>query len=274
MSAPEPANRSGFSAVDNTSDPAAYVRRLDATGAHDFWRKVKDQALALLAVRDGARLLDLGCGTGDDARSLAHLVGSSGQVVGVDASATLIAVARERAMGLNLPVTFQRGDAHHLDFPDQSFDGCRAERVLQHLGNPSLAVAEMVRVARPGAPIVLIEPDYGTLRIGGADPQVTARILAHRHDHYSCGMIGRQLPRICKDLRLVGITVRLFSLAGTVIDGDEERYIVGKYAAAAQAAGVISAAEANVWMADLIEAGTRGSYRRALTVYLVSGRKP
>ena len=114
-----PTNRSGFSAIDQTwSDPAAYVRRLDDTGAHQFWRMVKGHALALLDIYEGAELLDVGCGTGDDARSLACLVGATGRVVGIDAGATMIAEARKRAEGLHLPLAFYHGDAYHLDFPD------------------------------------------------------------------------------------------------------------------------------------------------------------
>ena len=269
-----PLNRSGFSDVDHTSDPAAYARRLDDTGAHEFWRMVKRHALTLLKVREGAHLLDVGCGTGDEARSLARLVGTTGRVVGVDAGVTMITEARARSAGSHMPIAFYHGDAHHLDFPDRTFDGCRAERVLQHLDDPRLAVAEMVRVARPGAPIVLIEPDYGTLRIEGADQAVTDRILEHRRNHFLSGTIGRQLPRICKENQLSGVTVRLFSLAGTEIAQEKEHLIVSKYAADAQAAGAISEAEAATWLADLVDAGTKGQYRRALTVFLVSGRKP
>ena len=274
MIARELLNRSGYSCVDQTSDPATYVRRLDYTGAHEFWRMVKRHALALLDVREGAHLLDVGCGTGDDARSLARMVGPTGRVVGVDASITMITEARKRDEGPHVPVAFSQGDAHQLDFLDWTFDGCRAERVLQHLADPRLAVAEMVRVARPGAPIVLVEPDYGTLRIDGADRAVTNKILEHRRNHFLSGTVGRQLPRICKDNRLSGITVRLFGMAGADIAQEEEQLVLRKYAADAQAAGAISGTEAAAWLADLVDAGTKGRYRRAITIFLVSGRKP
>jgi SAM-dependent methyltransferase len=249
------------------------VRRLDDTGAQEFWRMVKRHALALLDLREGAHLLDVGCGTGDDVRSLARIVGTTGRVVGVDASATMITEARKRDEGLHLSVAFYQGDAHRLDFPDRTFDGCRAERVLQHLVDPCLAVAEMVRVARPGAPIVIAEPDYGALRIDGADRAVTDRILEHRRDHFLSGTIGRQLPRICKDCRLSGITIRLFGMAGADVTREEERLVLRKYAADAQAAGAISGTEAATWLADLVDAGTKGRYRRTITIFLASGRK-
>jgi ubiquinone/menaquinone biosynthesis C-methylase UbiE len=48
----------------------------------------------------------------------------------------MIVEARKRAEGLNLPVEYQAGDAHHLDFADNTFGGCRAERVFMHVENP------------------------------------------------------------------------------------------------------------------------------------------
>lgn len=67
----------------------------------------------------------------------------------------MIAEAQRRTVGLGLPVTFMQGDAHHLDFPDGTFDGCRAERLLQHTADPQAVLAEMARVAKPGARVVI-----------------------------------------------------------------------------------------------------------------------
>lgn len=266
--------RSGFSSVDRTSDPAAYVRRLDSTGAHEFWRMVKRRMATLLDLHEGGHLLDVGCGTGDDVRELARLVGATGRAVGVDASATMIAEAWQQARGANLPVVYRQGDACRLDFPDQSFDGCRAERVLQHVADPRQAVAEMVRVARSGARIAIAEPDYGTLRIDGADQTMTDRVLSRRCDHFLSGTIGRQLPGMCKDLRLTDMTVRLLAMTCSDITREGETGVLRKYLAEARAAGVVSGEEGAAWLADLRQAGVEGRYRRAVTIFLVSGRKP
>lgn len=265
--------RSGFSSVDQASDPMAYVRRLDSIGAQEFWRAVKRRTFTLLDVHEGNCLLDVGCGTGDDALALARMVGQTGRVAGVDNSAAMIAEARKRAEGTGLPVAFYRGDACRLDFPDESFDGCRAERVLQHLDDPQQAVAEMVRVARSGARIVLVEPDYGSLIVDGADPALTRKILNQRCAHFRSGKVGRRLPGICEKLGLTGIGVALLTLASTDIAREAERHQLGKYVAEAQAAGVVSATEGAAWLADLEAAGAAGRYRHATTIFLVSGRK-
>jgi len=151
-----PHEGSGFSEVDHATDPTKYVRRVDAINGTSFWQAIKRRARDLLDVRHGARILDLGCGTGDEALELARLVGSAGRVVGVDRSQTMVAEARRRAAGKYLPVEYRLSDAQCLDFPDEWFDGCRCERVLQHLDDPRQAVAELVRVVRPDGRVVVV----------------------------------------------------------------------------------------------------------------------
>ena len=131
---------------------------LDTASAHEQVQAFKRRTCELLEVKTGAHLLDIGCGPGDNVRALAQMVGSTGRVVGVDNSEAMIAEARKRAEGLNLPVEYSVGDAHHLDFADNTFDGCRAERVFQHVENPGQVLLEMVRVACPGGRIVVLDP--------------------------------------------------------------------------------------------------------------------
>jgi cyclopropane fatty-acyl-phospholipid synthase-like methyltransferase len=92
----------GFRAVDHTTDPDFFVRYLDTAGTQEQIQTFKRRTFELLEVKAGYHLLDVGCGTGDDVRALAPLVGSTGRVVGVDHSGTMIAEARKRAEGLNL----------------------------------------------------------------------------------------------------------------------------------------------------------------------------
>ena len=92
-----PTNRSGLSAMDRTkSNPAAYVHRLDGRLFFGGWSRAT--LLLCWAFTEGAELLS-GCGTGDDARSLACLVGATGRVVGIDAGATMTAEARKTGRG-------------------------------------------------------------------------------------------------------------------------------------------------------------------------------
>ena len=156
-------------------------------------------------IRPGHAVLDVGCGAGDDLRSLAQLVGPTGRVVGVDNSETMLQEARERTRGL--PVECHTGDAHHLDFAADSFDSCRAERVLQHVEDPFQAFAELVRVVRPGGRVVVADPDYGTVMVDATHRALTQHILAFPCEMTRNGWIGRQLSGLAQQCGLVDVTI-------------------------------------------------------------------
>lgn len=273
MTAPELPIRSGFAGVDQTEDPAMYIRRLDETGGHPFWQTIKHRILALLDLQLGEHVLDVGCGTGDDVRMLARIVGPAGRAVGIDVSATMIAEARKRTDDSALAVEFYQGDVCELPFPGESFDGCRAERVLQHLDDPAQALREMVRIVRPGGRIVAVEPDYGAMTIVGSDPALTRTILSCRCSHFRSGRVGSQLPTLFREMRLDDIALTF--LVMTTADLQEgERQVLAKYVDGAREVGKVSIEEGNAWLADMHEASCHGEYRHAIPIVLVSGRKP
>jgi SAM-dependent methyltransferase len=92
----------------------------------------------------GRTILDVGTGTGRAALLLAR---EGAIVTGVDASDAMLAIARERAAAAGAAVTFQRGDAHALEFADRRFDTAVSLRVLMHTPDWRRAVAELCRVA-------------------------------------------------------------------------------------------------------------------------------
>ena len=121
------------------------------------------------------RYLEVGCGSGADALGLASRFRVS--VTGVDVSGAMVDEARRR--GLRDAYV---ASAEALPFADSSFDGCWADRVFQHLSDPDAALAEMVRVTRPGGRIVVADPDYDTQVVDVPDQE-----LARRGAPFSCG---------------------------------------------------------------------------------------
>jgi len=151
------ANR--FDRVDRQDDPAYYIKFLNARKLNPEEAINKRQILDLLQPLESRYVLDVGCGTGDDSREIASLVGANGRVVGIDYSEAMVIEARRRAANSNLPLEFCTGDAMTLDFADASFDCVRCENVLLHLRDGSKALNEMIRVARSGGRIVVSEVD-------------------------------------------------------------------------------------------------------------------
>jgi ubiquinone/menaquinone biosynthesis C-methylase UbiE len=174
------------------------VRYLETVGSLEAVKQYKQTSYTLLGIRAGSRVLDVGCGAGDDARAMAGIVGPTGRVVGVDSSETMVAAARHRAEG-SPNLEFRVGSAYRLEFPDAAFDAARANRMFQHLHEPQRALREMVRVAQPGGRVLVADPDWDTLVVNHRDGPVTRSILDHRRSRFPGPDVARHLPR--PDLR-------------------------------------------------------------------------
>jgi demethylmenaquinone methyltransferase/2-methoxy-6-polyprenyl-1,4-benzoquinol methylase len=125
------------------------INDLQSFGLHRHWKR---RVIALAAVTTGVRALDLCCGTGDIALSLAE---RGAEVTGLDFSAPMLAVAGQRKRGAN-PI-FIQGDALKIPFPDNSFDIVTMGYGLRNLASWEQGLAEMQRVAKPGGRVIILE---------------------------------------------------------------------------------------------------------------------
>jgi len=125
-------------------------------GLHRLWKR---QAINLLRVRPGHRVLDLASGTGDLAMALADRVGSSGGVVASDINRSMLAQGRDRLIdhGVVDNVDFVLADAERLPFPDASFDRVTIAFGLRNVTRKERALADMRRVLRPGGMALILE---------------------------------------------------------------------------------------------------------------------
>jgi SAM-dependent methyltransferase len=107
-----------------------------------------------LKLKPGDRVLEISVGTGANLPYIAAQVGRAGEIVALDLSLHMMAVARERAGRLPVPVCLVRGDAVRLPFAESSFDAVFHWGGLNMFGDIGRSLSEMVRVAKPGARIV------------------------------------------------------------------------------------------------------------------------
>jgi SAM-dependent methyltransferase len=105
-------------------------------------------AMTPLEVRPGQRVLDVGCGCGGSTFDLAALVGASGHVLGVDISAPMLALARERAAAAGLTqVAFEEADAQTATF--EGFDAAFSRFGVMFFDDPTAAFANIAAGLRP-----------------------------------------------------------------------------------------------------------------------------
>jgi len=238
-------------------------------------RRLKARSHDLLLPRHGVQLLDLGCGTGDDVRALATRVGVSGRVVGVDASEVMIKEARRRwrSEDSDLPIEFLVAKGHSTGLSSNSFDGCRAERLLVHLENPVSTLSEMVRLVKTGAPIVILDSDWETLVIDSQDRVVTRKLIHFFCDIGKSRWIGRQLRGLLVAAGLRDTSVSAETMTITDLTLADRIFKLRETTEQATAFGVLTTIEAHRWLGELQQSDELGRFFAALTVFCVCGFK-
>jgi ubiquinone/menaquinone biosynthesis C-methylase UbiE len=258
-----------FTIVDRTRDPGFYRRFLDAGNALPSIVGSKPIILDGLRLAPGQRVLDVGCGLGDDVLAIAERVGPSGSVVGVDVSEAMIDEARRRAPA-GAPVSFQVADARALPFPDGAFDGVRSERLLMHVPEAARALAEMARVTRPGGRVSVFDFDWDTMMIDSPHRDVTRAVARSFSDAMKNGWIGRQLPRMFRESGIedVGVATQTVFVPFPFFE-----MLVGGHLARMVESGAIARPALDAWSADLAGAHAAGRFLAGFVAFIVAGTR-
>lgn len=118
----------------------------------DSSARLIETCLRLIRIERGARVADLGCGSGVFTNLLHQ---ASYDCVGLDISPKLIAIGQAKYPDIE----FVEGDVERLPFPDASLDGVLLSGLVHHLPDPSRCAAELFRVLRPGGRFVAFDPN-------------------------------------------------------------------------------------------------------------------
>jgi demethylmenaquinone methyltransferase/2-methoxy-6-polyprenyl-1,4-benzoquinol methylase len=130
------------------------VNDIQSLGAHRRWKR---RVAQLAKVKTGDHALDICCGTGDISFALAR---TGATVTGLDFSREMLAVAgkRNQSNSSGNPA-FIQGDAQKTPFADATFDAVTVGFGLRNLASWEVGLDEMVRVAKPGARLIVL--DFG-----------------------------------------------------------------------------------------------------------------
>ena len=121
----------------------------------------KDYATLIPLLKEGMRILDVGCGTGAITLGIAKKVGKTGQVIGLDSSKHLIKEGKAR---FELPNNLEliAGDLFSYE-PAEKFDLIVSARVLQWLSNPKAALAKLKTWLKPAGQISILDYNHEEL---------------------------------------------------------------------------------------------------------------
>ena len=127
-----------------------------------LYEDITRRLLADAGLFTGMKVLDIGSGAGDVAFAAAELVGSEGEVLGVDMNPEILETARARAEAAGLAnVQFVAGDTQTLDLPND-FDALIGRLVLMYLPDPVATLKQLATHLRPGGIVAFQEVEFST----------------------------------------------------------------------------------------------------------------
>ena len=142
---------------------------------HGRERQLRERILSFAGLTNGETVLDIGCGTGTLAIAAGRHVGTTGEVIGIDASPAMVARASRKAAKAGARAAFQVAVAESLPFPDGRFDVVLSTLMLHHLPRTTRqqCAREIKRVLKSSGRVLAV--DFGRGKQRG--------LLAHFHRH-------------------------------------------------------------------------------------------
>jgi arsenite methyltransferase len=229
--------------------------------------------MALLALRAGEKILDIGCGPGLTTMALAEATGASGSVLGVDIAEPMLAMARKRC-ALLPQVNFALTDVTALPYADGSFDVALATQVYEYVADIDLALTELARVLRPGGRALLVDTDWESAVWASSDNARMRRVLETWNEHIPHPQLPRDLKRRMERAGFKTPRVEIVPLMN--ITYDPQTYSIGMMdiigGFVAGRAG-LSAADVQAWKDDARAMGAENAYFFSLNRYVFIAEK-
>jgi SAM-dependent methyltransferase len=163
-----------------------------------------------------------------------------------------------------------------LSFEEGTVDGCRADRVFQHLDDPLAALRELFRVTRGGGRIVVSDADWGTYTITAPEleNEVTQAVIDTKQTNAVSPTIGRHLYTMFRVAGLTDIAVDPVNFLFTDFETMYEVTYIEDRLQKMVDEGVTSPDEAERWVDSLGQADQDGTLFGSVVGYTVAGTVP
>ncbi|MET0189447.1 MAG: methyltransferase domain-containing protein [Pseudonocardia sediminis] len=197
---------------------AASARRVARTYAtHDVVTQ-RERTLALLDVRPGEHVLDIGTGPGQLLEAIADAAGPGGVAHGIDPSPSMVEMARSRC-GDRARVD-ERGIDGPGSLPDGPFDAVVSTQVLEYVADVPAALTEIARVLRPGGRVLLLDTDWDSVVWNVTDRDRHRRVLRAWEAHLADPRLPCTLGPRLREAGFTGVAVDMVSLLNPEFDTD------------------------------------------------------
>ncbi len=229
---------------------------------------------AALGPSAGERILDVGCGPGFYCAELLDDVGPDGEIVGLDSSPQMLALAARRCEGHD-NVEFREADVTALPVEDAGFDAALCVQVLEYVPDLSVALAELRRALRPGGRVVVWDVDWATVSWHSADPVRMERVLGAWDEHLAHPSLPRTLAPAMRSAGFAEVEMEAHSFA--TVDFDPDSYgaaavpIISSFVPGHNS---VSKDDARAWAAEQRALGERGEFYFACLQFCLKGTRP
>jgi len=252
----------------------------------DHWRSIEDERIAryeqmfvwhdaqatLLApaqLAPGQRVLDVGAGPGFFAGGLAGLVGSTGQVDGVDINARFVADANSRFAAQD-NINFHHIEDHQLPFADNTFDRVICKNVLEYVPDLLATLTEVQRVLKPAGRLQVIDSDWGFVVVQPWHKTVVDEFFSAAAAAFNEPYIGR---RIAGDLSGLGFSDVTVTLSPFVDQGGRGLHVLRNMAGYIETFGSMPMPRVNELLGQVEQALQDNRFLFCLPQFLVVGVK-
>ena len=228
--------------------------------------------LGELPLQSGAKVLEIGCGTGPICRLLAGLEKVE-VIVGVDPSDRLIGKAKELSIGLD-KVSYEVGDGKSLRFADSEFDAVILHTILTHVPGPSDILDEANRVLKGGGWLGVCDGDFATATLGvGSNDPLEACTAAFVDNFVTDKFLVRKMSALVQTAGFQVSPLRSYGLVETVAPGLTMSWIDRGADALAQS-GMISGELADGLKAEGRRRAERGTFFGYMAYASLIAQKP
>ncbi|WP_299976492.1 methyltransferase domain-containing protein [uncultured Pseudoteredinibacter sp.] len=192
-----------------------YVNQDYLSQAAQMFAPIKLNSYEKLQANNIHSLIDVGCGTGIDTTTIAQLHPQIKNIIGVDYDKEMVEQADKLAKEKECSdrTQHQHANSYELPFEDNSFDAVRAERLFMHLEQPEKALREMLRIAKPGGRMVIVETDWASMSVNNGLDELERRLSHYfANEFLNNGYSARRLPGQFKAAGIENVEIEIKSL--------------------------------------------------------------